>query len=162
MYRQKYLIEVVKLKKIVLFLLLIIVIGLISYLVINNDDKEKNLHLIGELKLESENTPIKKFNFSVTSAETEPSTIIFSNINDISLSLQKTEGSEDYVPPESLIYDIPKRRVGDKLTLKPNEALEYPIAVDTKKLTSGKYKLVVNFSAENVEIITHTIDIVIE
>jgi len=152
---------VVKLKKIILFLVLIVVV-LISYLLINNDDQEKKLHLIGELKLESENTPINKFNFSVTSAETEPITIIFSKINDISLSLQRTEGSMEYILPESLIYDIPKRKIGDKIILKPNEALEYPIAVDTKKLTPGKYELVVKFSAENVEIIKQTIDIVIE
>lgn len=148
-------------KKIILFLL-IIVVALVSYLLITSNDKERNLHLVGELKLESENTKIKKFNFIVTSAETEPITIIFSKINDISIALKRTEGNEEYVPPESLIYDIPKRNIGDKITLKPNETLEYPITVDTEKLTSGKYKLVINFSAENVEIIKQTIDIVVE
>ena len=71
---------------------------LVSYLVINSNDKEKNLHLIGELKLESENTKIKKFNFIVTSAETEPIKIIFSKINDISIALKRTEGIRRICP----------------------------------------------------------------
>ncbi|MDA6151219.1 hypothetical protein OSK18_27380, partial [Escherichia coli] len=59
------------------------------------------------------------------------------------------------------LYDIPEREMGDKITLKSNETLAYPIKVDTKKLTPGKYELIVNFSAENVEVIKQTIDIVI-
>ena len=134
---------------------------LVSYFLINRDDKEENLNLNTELKLESENKEIKEYNFSITNVETEPITITFKQKNDISIALKRTEGNEENITSKALLYDIPEREMGDKITLKSNETLAYPIKVDTKKLTPGKYELIVNFSAENVEVIKQTIDIVI-
>ncbi|EJP0467845.1 hypothetical protein NVA59_005314 [Escherichia coli] len=147
-------------KKIIIFLLIIAVL-LVSYFLINRDDKEENLNLNTELKLESENKEIKEYNFSITNVETEPITITFKQKNDISIALKRTEGNEENITSKALLYDIPEREMGDKITLKSNETLAYPIKVDTKKLTPGKYELIVNFSAENVEVIKQTIDIVI-
>lgn len=149
-----------RLKKIIIFLLIIAVL-LVSYFLINRDDKEENLNLNTELKLESENKEIKEYNFSITNVETEPITITFKQKNDISIALKRTEGNEENITSKALLYDIPEREMGDKITLKSNETLAYPIKVDTKKLTPGKYELIVNFSAENVEVIKQTIDIVI-
>lgn len=151
----------IQLKKIIVFLLLIS-IGLISYLLINNDSQEETLSLNSYLKLQSENNGVKKFEFSVTSSETKPIKIIFNKINDISIALKRTEGNEENIVQNALTYDIPERNIGDEVTLSPNETLNYPMSVDVNKLTPGKYELVVQFSAENIEVIKQTIDIIVK
>ncbi|MFE4525796.1 hypothetical protein ACFRCQ_27530, partial [Cytobacillus firmus] len=112
-------------KKIIIFLLIIAVL-LVSYFLINRDDKEENLNLNTELKLESENKEIKEYNFSITNVETEPITITFKQKNDISIALKRTEGNEENITSKALLYDIPEREMGDKITLKSNETLAYP------------------------------------
>jgi len=147
-------------KKTVVFSLISIVL-IVSYLLISND-KEENLNLNAELKLESENKEIKTYNFSIRNIETEPITIKFKQKSDISIALKRIEGNEENISSKALLYNIPEREMGDKLTLKPSETLSYQIKVDTRGLTSGKYELVVNFSAENVGIIRQTIDLIIK
>ena len=149
-------------KKVVIFLSIIVIIAVAYFVVERSNDKENEVNLNSELKLESEKNGVKKYNFSVASMEDEPITIEFKVKNDISIALKKIEGGEENVSSESLIYDIPERNVGDKMILNSGETLEYSIMVDTEKLTSGKYELIVNFSAENVEVIKETTDIVVE
>ncbi|KPB03069.1 DUF3324 domain-containing protein [Bacillus sp. CHD6a] len=148
-------------KKILVLLSVLLVFSMVVFITFkwNVDEVVK---MDSKLEFISESEGIKTYEFSVKPLQQGETEIRFHLKNDISIVLEKMDVDIENISQESLIYEIPNREKGEKVVLKPDEELKYPIGVDLNKLTQGTYKLSVNFSAENVEVAEQSVEIVVE